>query len=71
MKIMYLAPFVLVTACGSPKADLVTQCMFEVSPPGAYSGTGSGDTATVVPAEGGTQAGADALNDCIRRRAAA
>ncbi|WP_208353960.1 hypothetical protein [Pseudaestuariivita rosea] len=65
---LLLATLLLVTACGSPKPDLVTKCMFEVQPTGQYISTDL-DSPTVVPGENGTQAGADALNECIRQKA--
>ncbi|NSX56439.1 hypothetical protein [Parasulfitobacter algicola] len=66
---LLLMILLLLAACGSPKPGLVTSCMFEVKPPGTYESTDL-NSPTVVPGDGGTQAGADALNDCIRRKAA-
>lgn len=58
---------------GSGNAALLnkysTSCMFEVNPPGSYVFSDS-DT-EVKPGGGGTAEGAAALNDCIKRKAAA
>ena len=60
----------MLSACvGGGKADYATQCTFEVKPPGSYSYPAGVNVPTAVPAEGGTQAGAAALNACIRRKA--
>ncbi|MCW3782641.1 hypothetical protein [Defluviimonas salinarum] len=66
-----LGATVALTACGSPKADIATSCLFEVNPPGAYTYPGGVAAPTVTPAEGGTAEGAAAVNACIQRRAAA
>lgn len=49
--------------------EFSTECMFEVNPPGAYVWS-DGDT-EVKPGGGATAEGAAAMNDCIRRKAAA
>jgi hypothetical protein len=54
---------------GGPANDYTTACMFEVNPPGSYVWS-DGDSG-VTPGGGGTAEGAAALNDCIRRKAAA
>lgn len=58
--------------CGMPEPpDYALGCMFELNPPGAYEYPAGVAVPTVVPGAGGTQAGADALNACVRDRAAA
>lgn len=71
-----LAPLLL-SSCGRSTVDpsrggqdLVVACSFEVRPPGSYENADGDQVPTVVPGAGGTQAGADALNACIRRKAA-
>ena len=59
------------SGCGSTGPDYPLQCIFELKPVGAYEYPAGVAVPTVVPAEGGTQEGADALNACIRTRAAA
>jgi hypothetical protein len=58
---------------GSGNAALLdkysTSCMFEVNPPGSYVFS-SGDS-EMKPGQDGTAEGAAALNDCIKRKAAA
>jgi len=71
MKKIYLLGLLAVAGCGSPQPDFSVQCMFEVDAPGSYSLSNGGSTPVAVPGEGGTQAGADALNACIQRKAAA
>jgi hypothetical protein len=56
---------------GSTGPDYPLQCIFDLNPVGAYTYPAGIAVPTVVPAEGGTQEGADALNACIRTRAAA
>lgn len=71
--ILGTAAFTL-TACssGSLKADYMTSCMFDTNAPGSYQARAADiPVATPVPGTGATQAGADALNACIQRRAAA
>jgi hypothetical protein len=71
-----VAGLLLLAGCvssGSGNAALLnkysTSCMFEVNPPGSYVFSDS-DT-EVKPGGGGTAEGAAALNDCIKRKAAA
>jgi hypothetical protein len=71
-----VAGLLLLAGCvssGSGNAALLnkysTSCMFEVNPPGSYVFS-SGDT-EMKPGGGGTAEGAAALNDCIKRKAAA
>lgn len=54
-------------ACGPQTADPVTKCMFQVKPEGSYE-YGSGAYPVVTPGQGGTQAGADAINACVAAR---
>lgn len=56
---------------GSTGPDYPLQCIFELNPVGAYEYPAGTAAPTVVPGEGGTQEGADALNACIRAKAAA
>lgn len=66
------AACLVISACSSPKADYLTSCMFETKAKGSYSSPAQAvPVATPVPGTGATQAGADALNACIQRRAAA
>lgn len=51
--------------------DYALLCQFEVNPAGSYEYPAGVSAPVVVPGAGGTQAGADALNACIRRKAAA
>lgn len=71
-----LAGLLVLAGCvggGSGNASLLnkysTSCMFEVNPPGSYVYSDS-DT-EMKPGGGGTAEGAAALNDCIKRKAAA
>ncbi len=59
------------SGCGSTGPDYPLECIFELNPVGAYTYPAGVAVPTVVPAEGGTQEEADALNACIRTRAAA
>jgi len=59
------------SACGtSGPPEFVLACQFEVNPPGSYDYPAGVPVPTVKPGPGGTQDGADALNVCIRRKAA-
>ena len=53
-------------ACAAPKADPVTKCMLHTNAPGEYSYDSRSPDGLVVPGPGGTQAGAAAINACIR-----
>ncbi|EPX85522.1 hypothetical protein [Salipiger mucosus] len=53
-------------SCASGRGDPVVHCMIQVDPPGAYDYDGGQTPPLVVPGEGGTQAGADAVNACLR-----
>lgn len=58
-------------ACGQDaRPDFALSCQFEVNPPGSYEYPADVLVPTVKPGPGGTQEGADALNACIRRKAA-
>ncbi|CTQ48929.1 hypothetical protein [Jannaschia donghaensis] len=76
MKSFFVLPAVLaLSACvGASTPDYQTSCMFEVSPPGAYSSNlvrGAVSEAVPVYSTGATDAGAAMLNACIRAKAAA
>lgn len=59
----------VLTACGGQTGlNNATGCIFEVKPQGSYGISGWGEVRTVVPGADGTQAGADAVNACIRQR---
>lgn len=62
---------VLSSCSHSTGPDYALQCMFDLNPVGAYEYPAGVAVPTVVPEEGGTQEGADALNACIRTRAGA
>lgn len=65
---------VLLAACSPGKStpDYMTACMFDTNVKGSYQAREAAiPVATPVPGTGATQAGADALNACIRRKAAA
>lgn len=49
----------------SPRSDPVVHCMLQIDPPGSYEYDAGVSNPFVTPGEGGTQAGADALNACI------
>ncbi|MEX0348058.1 MAG: hypothetical protein AB3N15_01445 [Paracoccaceae bacterium] len=63
------------SACNGPskQTDYLVSCMFDVSAPGEYQSAAAAQVPVVspVPGTGATQAGADALNACIRKKAAA
>lgn len=65
--VLALLPFLSLVAC-TQKADPVTPCMFEVDPPGSYAYPLGVENPVITPAEGGTQAGADALMACVAAR---
>ncbi len=54
----------LLAACGTRKPPIEVTCMHRVKPVGSYASVAS-DKPVFVPAEGGTQEGADALNRCV------
>lgn len=63
----------LLAACGPsepPKADPLVKCMFQTDAPGQYQSPANGEmpVVTPVPGTGATQAGADAMNACIRSK---
>ncbi len=51
--------------------EYATSCIIELQLPGGYEYPAGQITPTAVPVQGGTQAGADTLNACIRAKAAA
>lgn len=57
-------------ATARAKPDYAQQCQNEIRPKGYYRYDGSASLPVVTPDLGGTQAGADALNACIRAKAA-
>jgi len=63
-----LAAYGLLTAC-APAPDYPVTCIARTGAPGTYDYPAGVAVATVVPAAGGTQAGADAINACIRQMA--
>lgn len=67
--VLCLAAGMAQAQAGAP--DLALRCQFEVNPAGAYEYPAGVAAPVVVPGAGGTQAGADALNACIRAKAAA
>lgn len=73
IRLVVLSFPVALVACSSSSAteDLALQCMFEVDPEGSYAYPAGVRAPLVVPVPGGTQAGADAINACIRQKAAA
>ena len=60
---------VLLAGCGGP--DYATQCLSASPQPGTYIYPAGGNVPVVVPAEGGTMEGAEAINACIEERARA
>jgi len=61
---------VTLASCGTtsaPQADPVTKCMLHTNAPGKYVYESRNGADGVVVGEGGTQAGAAAINDCIRQ----
>lgn len=60
----------LLAACAAPDADFATRCMSRVKPVGQYDYAAGQDIPVVMAGQGGTQAGADAVNACIDRLAA-
>ncbi len=58
------------TAAFYPQTDYAAACLFVVNAPGAYVYTGYAEVPTVVAGGGGTKAGADAMNACIRGKVA-
>lgn len=61
-----------ISACQMPVTGdaLVAQCQAEVAPAGTYEYVEGAAVPEMVPVEDGTQAGADALNLCIKTKAA-
>jgi hypothetical protein len=57
-------------AAARAKADYAQQCQIELKPRGYYTYDARRGVPVVVPDQGGTQAEADALNACIRAKAA-
>jgi len=56
--------------CTPQRQDVVTSCMFDVSPQGSYTYEAGVAVPVVTPAEGGTPEGAALLNACISGRLA-
>ncbi len=64
------ASLAALSACATSSGpDYALQCMFEVDAPGEYEYAAGVLEPTVFPSRGGTQAGADAINACIVRKA--
>ncbi len=62
----------LLAACGGQMGlNNATGCMFELNSTGSYGVPVGEAVPTVVPGSDGIQAGADAINACIRARTAA
>ena len=65
-----LAVAAALSACaGSGGPDYPVTCVARTGAQGAYDYPAGVAVPTVTPAEGGTQAGADAINACIREMA--
>lgn len=65
------AGLLLAGCVASGQPDYPLQCIAELNPPGAYGYPAGVAAPTVVPETGGTQAGADAINACVRTKTAA
>ncbi|QHQ35626.1 hypothetical protein [Algicella marina] len=68
LKVNFLPPAMLTlvlasASCSSPQADAFSSCTVRISPPGNYAF--SERTGKVVPADGGTDAGAETLQNCV------
>lgn len=64
------AALLLAGCVASGQPDYPLQCIAELNPPGAYGYPAGVALPTVVPETGGTKAGADAVNACVKAKAA-
>ncbi|NNE87932.1 MAG: hypothetical protein HKN27_07630 [Silicimonas sp.] len=69
LKAMAGLALILLAGCATRETPPGVKCMFEVKPEGSYAKANT-PGARFVPAKGGSQAEADALNACMDRRGA-